>query len=237
MNPRQKQLFRYIVEEYVKTAVPVGSKLIVDRYLKNVSSATIRNDMMELEKLGLISQPHTSAGRIPTEKGYRQYVEENVDLDGELSKKERDKILAFVETGFVCPLDKLRCFVSTDADEIKVLAKILAEKSGLCVVVGFNKNNFYYTGLSNLFSQPEFKDLNLVYNLSNVIDHLDEVMMRVYNEVNNKIQIKIGNENLFSNDCACVMIKVKNILLGIVGPVRMNYENVVKLINYTKTII
>src|SRR5690606_40219465 len=72
MSDRQAEILRAIVEQYAEVASPVGSSLLAKVF--NVSSATIRSEMAELERLGYISQPHTSAGRIPTDKGYRYYV-------------------------------------------------------------------------------------------------------------------------------------------------------------------
>jgi len=74
-DDRRARVLRAIVEDYVSTNEPVGSKALVDRHRLGVSSATIRNDMAALEQDGLIAQPHTSAGRIPTDKGYRAFVD------------------------------------------------------------------------------------------------------------------------------------------------------------------
>ena len=74
MDSRKENLISIIVEEYAKTALPVGSKFLVQSHSFNVGSATIRNEMAELENLGYITHPHTSAGRIPTEKGYQFYI-------------------------------------------------------------------------------------------------------------------------------------------------------------------
>jgi heat-inducible transcriptional repressor len=74
ISDRQRAILGIIVEEYVSTARPVASEQIVNNYKVNVSSATVRNDMAELERMGLIVQPHTSAGRIPTDRGYRYFV-------------------------------------------------------------------------------------------------------------------------------------------------------------------
>src|SRR6187551_2840392 len=72
---RRLAVLRAIVEDYVSTREPVGSKALVERHRLGVSSATVRNDMAALEEDGLITQPHTSAGRIPTDKGYRLFVD------------------------------------------------------------------------------------------------------------------------------------------------------------------
>jgi heat-inducible transcriptional repressor len=86
LSERQQNILRLVVQEYVKTAMPVGSKLIATNYSLGVSPATIRNDMAMLEELGYLMQPHTSAGRVPTEAGYRYFVEklmEQVELPNE----------------------------------------------------------------------------------------------------------------------------------------------------------
>ena len=72
---RRAQVLRAIVADYISSQEPVGSKTLVDRHNLGVSSATIRNDMAVLEDEGFITQPHTSSGRVPTEKGYRHFVD------------------------------------------------------------------------------------------------------------------------------------------------------------------
>jgi heat-inducible transcriptional repressor len=79
-EPRRLEVLRAIVEDYVHTREPVGSKALVERHHLGVSSATIRNDMAALEEEGLITAPHTSAGRIPTDKGYRLFVDRISDV-------------------------------------------------------------------------------------------------------------------------------------------------------------
>ena len=76
MDDRKKKILQAIVEEYIETAEPVSSKALVEKHGIDYSSATIRNDMAELEKIGLLDKPHTSAGRIPSAQGYRYYVDE-----------------------------------------------------------------------------------------------------------------------------------------------------------------
>lgn len=80
-DDRKNQILSAIIEHFVQTAEPVGSKTIILTYNFNVSPATVRNDMAELEEQGLIMQPHTSAGRVPTDKGYRFYVDELADYE------------------------------------------------------------------------------------------------------------------------------------------------------------
>ncbi|MET0189172.1 heat-inducible transcription repressor HrcA [Pseudonocardia sediminis] len=95
-DERRFAVLRAIVADYVSTQEPVGSRAIVDRHNLGVSSATVRNDMAVLEDEGLIAQPHTSAGRIPTDKGYRQFVD-RIAAVKPLSSAERRAIQTFLE--------------------------------------------------------------------------------------------------------------------------------------------
>ncbi len=233
MIPRQKELFKNIVLEHIKTAQPVGSKLIVAKYHMGISSATVRNDMAELEDLGLITQPYTSAGRIPTEYGYKYFVENYVDLKKELNQKEKNEIIKLINN------NREAWQRRAIAEKIKLFARILSSKSGLMVFAGFGKNDFYYTGLSNLFSQPEFQNLDLICNLSQIIDRLDEVIFEIYDIINKNdgVAVGIGKDNPFGDACSSIMRKVKDVLIGILGPMRMDYERNASLVNFAKAVI
>ena len=91
LDDRKKQVLQAIVDDYVATNEPVGSKSLIERHDFRVSSATLRNDMAELERLGFIEKPHTSAGRIPSDRGYREYVDSLMKIDT-LSPKEQEEI-------------------------------------------------------------------------------------------------------------------------------------------------
>jgi heat-inducible transcriptional repressor len=80
LSPRKREILRHVVEEYVATGQPVGSRALVERSGLRVSSSTVRGELAELETLGLLTHPHTSAGRLPTESGYRLYAEELVEM-------------------------------------------------------------------------------------------------------------------------------------------------------------
>jgi heat-inducible transcriptional repressor len=95
-EPRKLEVLRAIVEDYVHSREPVGSKALVERHHLGVSSATIRNDMAALEDEGLITAPHTSAGRIPTDKGYRLFVDQ-ISAVKPLSPAERRAIQSLLE--------------------------------------------------------------------------------------------------------------------------------------------
>src|ERR1044072_2645497 len=95
---RRFEVLRAIVADFVSTKEPIGSKSLLERHNLGVSSATVRNDMAVLEAEGYIAQPHTSSGRVPTEKGYREFVDRIEDIKP-LSTSERSAIFKFLETG------------------------------------------------------------------------------------------------------------------------------------------
>src|SRR5215475_3612551 len=91
LTERQERILALVVHEYINKPEPVGSKYLAERFLTNISSATIRNDLAVLEEQGYVTAPHTSAGRVPTEAGYRYFVKRLLD-EGELSAEERKSI-------------------------------------------------------------------------------------------------------------------------------------------------
>jgi len=91
LNQREKAILRSIVQQFILTATPVGSRNITKKYDIGFSPATVRNIMSDLEDSGFINHPHTSAGRVPTDKGYRYYVDSLMDVD-KLNSKEKDLI-------------------------------------------------------------------------------------------------------------------------------------------------
>jgi len=223
MNERQKRLLNLIISEHIQTAEPVGSGFLVVKTGLELSSATVRNEMSDLENEGYIYQPHTSAGRVPTEKGYQFYVDNFVE------KRE-------IKTTWRQSFDQvLRQKLESD-QLLKNLAKNVVSVADETVIVAFDKNNIYYTGLANLFKKPEFVQPNLVYSLSQVIDHLDDAVAKIFAKVN-KVQILIGSKNPFGEDCASVLgryfLKDKRTgLFIILGPKRMDYNKNLAIVNY-----
>lgn len=225
MNERQKKLLNLIISKHIQTAEPVGSGFLVEKTGLEVSSATVRNEMAELEKLGFIYQPHTSAGRVPTEKGYQFYVDNFV---------EKKEIKATWRNSFNQVLK-----AKLDKDMVlKTLAKNVVEVADETVIVAFDKNHIYYTGLANLFKKPEFSEQNLIRHMSEVIDHLDEAVSKVFDRIN-KVEILIGSKNPFGEDCSSVFgkyfLKDKSTgLFIILGPKRMDYGKNLALVEYIK---
>ncbi len=219
MEERKKLILDIIIKEHITTGCPVPSSLVVDKYHIPVSSATVRNDMAELEEGGWIVQPYTSAGRIPTEKAYTQYTKELEDKT--ISKKEED-LLAGVGTD------------NEFAD--KQVAKQLAGLSGLAVIWAFHKYNVYYTGISNLLQQPEFNQTQMVYDMSAIIDRIDDIVGEIFEQVSFSPEIKIGHDSPFGIFSGAILsryqAKDRIGLIGLVGPIRMDYGVNKARINY-----
>jgi heat-inducible transcriptional repressor len=196
----------------------------VEKCKLDCSPATVRNIMAELEDEGLIRAPHTSAGRVPTEAAYRLYLAEVVG--GKKIKKIRERDTKDIDEAL------------GEANELSMreTAKVLAALTDSAVFWAFHKNNLYYTGLSNLFHQPEFANSGLVYNVSAVIDRMDEIIDDIFEKAGEKAEIMIGEENPFGDFCGCVIAKYRrgnqSGLFGILGPMRMDYEKNLSLVEY-----
>ena len=219
-SARQRSLLRMVVKSYIESAGPVGSAALKNRFDLGMSSATIRNEMMELEKVGFIVQPHTSAGRVPTALGYRYYLDNLLDVKA-VNEKEHTEL------------------ASTYDEDLRDLAKLLVDKTDLAIIVGQAPNDLYFTGLFNLFSQPEFEDLQLVLSMSQVVDSLEKAMADIYHKIKEPT-ILLGEENPFSEYCSvAITFLPSGQLLAIVGPLRMDYNKALGLLeeitdNYNK---
>ncbi len=125
LNDRERTILRSIVHNYILTADPVGSRALARRYHLNLSPATIRNTMADMEELGLLAHPHTSAGRVPTSLGYRRYVDDLMQVE-ELSDEERRVIETTLEGSVPEATEMLDQVTALLAEVSKLLAFILA---------------------------------------------------------------------------------------------------------------
>ena len=117
----------------------------------------------------------------------------------------------------------------------------LVEKSDQAVIVAFDKNNIFYTGLSNLFSQPEFADHSTVISISEVVDHLDQRIGEVFDNISG-LEILVGSHNPFGKACSSILGKYKlrnnqEGMFAILGPMRMDYEKNIHLIQEVKQLV
>jgi heat-inducible transcriptional repressor len=220
MSSRRLEILRAIVDEYVATQEPVGSKAIAERHGLGISPATIRNEMAVLEEEGLIKQPHTSAGRIPTDLGYRVFVDKLATVKP-LSPAERRAIETFLEG-------------SSDLEELlKKSVKLLADITKQVAVVtypiiGDSREKLAVSGTAHLARSGE--DLGL--SLSPILEALEEqvVLMRLLDEANSTVHVRIGREQMETNLQTTSLVTVgyggdsaQIGALGVLGPTRMDY--------------
>ena len=232
MNNKLKKLLAVVIEEYTNSAMPVGSQIIVEKYDLGVSSATIRSHMATLEKEGFLHQPHTSAGRIPTDKGYRYFVEEIMG-DSELSIREQKKLQAEVL--------KLK---AQNKRISRTAAKLLSSFSGSLAISGVKKD-FYDFGISELLSKPEFQKVDEFCRIAEALDYIDENIDVILSGVKEgETKIFIGEENPIKSISNCSMMvspyKTKTGekgVLAILGPKRMKYAKNKSLLEYFKKIM
>jgi heat-inducible transcriptional repressor len=221
MTDRQAKILRAIVEEYAEVASPVGSQLLAKVF--GVSSATIRAEMAQLEKLGYIEQPHTSAGRIPTDKGYRFYVNYTTE-SGKLEAPQRAEraLTARIGEGSV-PERAIRNTVDTLVE--------LTQNLGVATI----GKQLYMSGLSNLFGQPEFMHPAQVQEVARLLDNLEPWLQEA--APNKPLSVYIGSENPIGRNSGCSLIISKfrspysdRSFIGVLGPTRQSYKEVMGLV-------
>jgi len=223
ITERQKDILNKIIGEYISSAQPVSSKLLEKKYNFEICPATIRIEMQKLTDDGFISQPHTSAGRVPTDKGYRFFVnnlfknglpEEGYDT-GDLIEKEMGDTMKFIQH----------------------LTRGLAETtSNLALSYLFDDKILWKEGWGDLIQEPEFRETKLIYNLATIIDDFEDEIKGI--DIDSGIKVYIGKESPFSKSkefsmiiARCRFPENEEGLLAIFGPKRMDYDKNINLIN------
>lgn len=217
LDTRKEQLLAAVVREHAKTAEPVASEAMKEKAGLEISPATIRNEMLALEKAGYLRQPHTSAGRVPTEAGYRYYVTHCLEESN--VKEDMDEMHALVQ-------------VAQEHDaQMKLLARELAAKLAEGIFVGFAPQSTFYTGLSYLFEQPEFESVDFVRHIGDIVDNLDRIVAKLFEEVAPGVQVYVGAENPFGAQCGTVLLRAgtHTPMMGVLGPMRMDYDRTIAM--------
>lgn len=223
---RQNKVLEVIVKAHIESALPVGSKFIAR--ILGLSSATIRGVMFELERAGYVKQPHTSAGRIPTDLGYRRYVD-NVMCVAELPE---EGLFSEAERS----VREKRFFEEIIEASSRAISKI-TNYTGIALSPN---NRLYFDGTYRLLEQPEFMELEMARNFLRAVEEREEIV-HIMNQGLAEIGtvIHIGRENRFEELSGCTIItstyKFENRIsgsLGVIGPMRMNYEEVVPAVRF-----
>ncbi len=226
MTERQIQILAAIIEQYAEVAAPVGSIMLAKLF--HVSSATIRSEMAKLEELGLIMQPHTSAGRVPTDKGYRMYV--NAINDAETSElPQLDRGARAIEARVNTHGDRADRAIRSAVDSLVDLTQNL----GLATI----GDELYLNGIGNLFSQPEFMQGNHVQAVARLLDNLEPWLREA--APNEPLNVYIGAENPIGKTSGATLIISRfrspysdKSYIGVLGPTRQSYGKVMRLVRH-----
>jgi transcriptional regulator of heat shock response len=229
MNPdkRREQILEMIIDRYIESAEPVGSRAISRKL--GLSSATIRNVMSDLEDEGYITHPHTSAGRIPTDKGYRYYITTLMHR-----KNLNEKVVKMVEAQYHQRVQNLGDVLEKTSHLISSLTNYV----GVTMMPGVEK--LYFDGASHLMEQPEFQDISKLHNLFKCLeDRVSILKVLCDSPDDDRLTIHIGKENKSSSLSECSIVtrgyKIKGRAsgkLGVIGPKRMVYERVIPMVEY-----
>ncbi len=220
-DTRKNQILSAIIEHFVQTAEPVGSKTIILTYNFKVSPATVRNDMADLEEAGLIMQPHTSAGRVPTDKGYRLYVDELADYG-------RAQALATQTLHTLMNQHRAQNAKQRVNDAVALLSQ--ASPNMAFATIPENDRTFFM-GFSKMLRQPEFMEAPLkASQVMEVIEDQSHFLHSLQNiEVDAEAKIFIGEENVLQGIESCSIILTRydydgyQGIIGLLGPKRMPY--------------
>lgn len=231
LTKRQKDILYAIVTEFINTAEPVGSVLISEKYDIDASPATIRYEMVRLADEGFISKSYSSSGRIPTELGYKVYINELMDEE---------------ELHYLTEIKLRKTLVEIRHQKeklIKALTTIIADLTQYAGVV-FTENKIFYSGLYNLLDYPEFSDYKVFKNILIAFDDMT-VFCNVFNRnyTDGRVKVLFGgdlNEKILQ-DCAVVFTEFnlyggERAILACVGPKRMKFYRAFPLIRALRDI-
>ncbi|PID70866.1 hypothetical protein CSB37_00010 [bacterium DOLZORAL124_38_8] len=226
MKERTLRILAALVDDFTKSAAPVASQKLLKSGQFKVSSATVRNEFSLLESVGLIQSPHTSAGKVPTQKGYRFFVDELLDRGFQDLSADR-KLISNV---FQKHVQAYRSAKTKESlfDSLRLAAQ-LSGNIGFCML---DHNRGFFLGLSNVLRAPEFAQNP--EKAAEIVEILEgrEAFSQFLNELNlpyNQVEIFIGEENLLEAVSSCGMVvsrfqtEFDSGYIGLLGPIRMRY--------------
>jgi len=231
---RSDEILKDTIELYLETAQPVSSEILVEKYKLDWSPATVRNILKDLEEKGLLTHPYTSAGRIPTDKGYHYYIKHLMAV-AELSDKEKEFLDSLFETYSIFDRED-----SVLDAAIKILTTITHYASLYAVE---DRYLVKYKGLNYLFEQPEFKSVEIIESIIKALEE-GKFLELLERRQGDQLEIWIGKECYLTDvDCCSLIVSNcsggynKNVKLGVLGPKRMAYNKVVPIIDYLANLV
>ena len=234
MTTRQEEILKIIIKEYTENGLPVGSKELVKKYKLPFSSATLRNEMLSLEKQGFLEKAHISSGRIPTDDGYRYFIDNLVE--------RRDSSIDY-QKKLELELLKMK---SKNVQLERSVGKMLSTMSKCLVISGtLEKGEYQNFGIHNLLEGPEFTNLDDFSKITTVLDTIDEKIDKVLKKAEKgEIKIFIGKENPIKEIQGSSMVVSRyedqegnDKVIALIGPKGMKYQKNKKLIEWAKKLL
>lgn len=231
LSPRQKEILALIIKEYTENALPLSSAYLAGKIKGKISSATIRNEMLFLEEQGFLIKPHVSSGRIPSDKGYRYFID---------NLMERKEISRVYQKKLELELLKTK---AQNAHLERTTAKLLSSMSQCLVISGLvDKKEYFDFGMNNLIKNSDFVRLDEFSRLALALDLIDENVDKILKKIKgNETEIFVGEENPLKEIRNCSMVvspyfleSGEKGLVAIIGPKRMNYEKNKGLVEFIK---
>jgi len=228
---RRRAVLAATINKYSQDAVPVASLDIAEAF--DLSPATIRNIFAELEEEGYLTHPYTSGGRIPTNKGYRYYVD--FLTERRLLEEEKESILM-----------EYRRQIKRLEDVLEKASEIISHITHYTGIVSFVDwhDRFYYRGMDFILDHPEFWDLETMRLLIRMIEEKQRLLYIINRDFNEKVKIYIGEElgDPKMSNCSLVVssYRVKNKPMGrlaVLGPVRMEYRHIIPAMEYISDVV
>lgn len=234
LTARQTQILKAMVEEYIETAEPVGSETLDKKYNLGVSSATIRNEMVALTKSDFLRQPHTSAGRVPTPKAMKFYIDQLME---ERQMSITDEVKAKEEVW-----DKRK-----DIDDLlEEATHALAQRThSLAVAAMDDGDRVWHSGYANVFLNPEFADLEATANLFSLLEEVKRMHELFFERMTGSLPVEVvfGEELGWPGFSPIGIVGTrfnaggKEGALGIIGPTRLPYSEVFPIVKYFRDLI
>jgi heat-inducible transcriptional repressor len=227
LTERQEEILRNIVKDYIDLIQPISSEFFEKKHKFGLSPATLRIEFQKLTKKGYLFQPHTSAGRVPTDKAYRFFV--NKLFEGEI---EEFKIENWIEKE-----------IKDTIKFLQNLTKNLAEISdSLVLSYLIDEDICWKEGWEGVLKEPEFFEREMVFKFTEFLEIFERNIADL--KINSKIKVYIGKENPFpkSKDFStiiskCYLPKKREMILSILGPKRMDYNKNIGLMNSLKNFL
>jgi transcriptional regulator of heat shock response len=231
ITDRQKALLKMIIEGYIESAEPVSSSHLTKKHKLNVSAATVRNEMASLIRAGFLDQPHVSAGRVPTDLGYRFYIQNLMDEDSLPVLKE----VAIKQNVWNnrYEFDKL----------LRSASLALADATHMLAVISTSDGRVFSSGMVNLLDHSEFFDIEVARAVLNLVDNFSQLNDVVMSRNTSNTCVILGEE-FDSETLYSVSAVVKSFVCGnkkghviIVGPSRMDYRHLIPAVRYVSSVL